>query len=118
MSDVVMPSVIEFYKTKSLTGGRIETSLHLFMLDLDVFENICLAFLRGETDIVECRYGTTIKHPKDKYDKVIAKQEAYKKLKKQKLIILNINISKDRTVLTLVNGLIIVRSNNKIIVKA
>ena len=70
MDDIKIPSLIEYYKTKSLTGGRVETSLHLFMMDADVFENICMNFIRGQNNIVECRVGATIKHPKDKYDKL------------------------------------------------
>jgi hypothetical protein len=116
MDDIKIPSLIEYYKTKSLIGGRVETSLHLFMIDSEVFENICMNFLRGQSNIVECRVGSTIKHPKDKYDKTIAKQEVYKKLKKQKFEILSIQATEKRSCISLKNGMFIIMKDSRIIV--
>ena len=114
MNDIKLPKVIEYYKTETLEKGRVATSLHLFMIDADVFESICLAFIRGENSIVECRYGITYKHPKDKYDKTIAKQEVYKKIKKQKLEIYRVVSDKTNTRIILNSGLTIMKKNDRI----
>jgi hypothetical protein len=103
MDDIKLPRVLEFFKTKSLPKGKVETSLHLFMLDAEVFDSICLSFIRGEASVVECRIGSTVKHPKDKYDKVIAKQEVYKKLKKYRLEITSV-VSNDSGTTMLLRG--------------
>lgn len=112
MSDIKLPKVLEFFKTKSLTKGRIETTLHLFMLDAEVFDSICLSYIRQECSIVECRIGSTIKNPKDKYDKVVAKQEAYKKLKKQRLDITSLSVRKGVSYLYLNADVYIRRSSS------
>jgi hypothetical protein len=116
MSDIKLPRVVEYYKTETLEKGRVATSLHLFMIDAEVFDSICLAFIRGENSVVECRYGITYKHPKDKYDKTLAKQEVYKKIKKQRLDIHSIAAGKTDTSIILSCGLTIMKKNDRIIV--
>jgi hypothetical protein len=110
MSDIKLPKVLEFFQTKTLTKGRIQTTLNLFMMDAEVFDSICLAYIRGEASVVECRVGTTIKAPKDKYDKVIAKQEAYKKIKKQRLSIDKVISTIEHSTIWLENKMYIKRS--------
>lgn len=117
MNDIKLPKILEYYKTKTLDKGRVETSLHLFMIDAEVFDNIVLAFIRGESKVVECRHGVAVKHPKDKYDKTIAKQEAYKKLKKQRVSIRRIAAFETGTHIHLDNLLTISKYGDKVIVE-
>lgn len=117
MNDIKLPKIIEYYKTKTLDKGRVETSLHLFMIDAEVFDNIVLAFIRGENKFVECRHGVAVKHPKDKYDKTIAKQEAYKKLKKQRIEIGVIVADESGVYIDLKNHLTIAKYGDKVIVE-
>lgn len=78
---------IQYVKVATLKKGRVSTTVNLFMLDADIFDAICLAYIKGETNIVETRVGVAIKHPKDVYNKAVAKEEALKRLTKQKLLI-------------------------------
>jgi hypothetical protein len=54
------------------------------MIDPDIFDMLASRYVSGVISTIECRVGETVKHPKDKFDKVIAKQEAVKKLQKTK----------------------------------
>lgn len=88
--DITLPnSIVEFVKTETLDKGRVRTSVFLFLLDADLFDSMAAAIIRGELSVIECRIGTTIKHPKDKYDKKIAKEQAAKNLKKSRLTVIN-----------------------------
>lgn len=91
--DVKLPKILEFVKRVTLAKGRVRTTYRLFMINDEVFDTLCLSYLRGETSVVECREGVTIKSPKDKFDKTIARQEAMKKLVKQRYKILSLSAS-------------------------
>lgn len=90
MDDLKIPKLIEFIKTETLDKGRVRTTLFFFMLDEETFNDIAARYIRGEISVLESRIGSTIKHPKDKYDKKLAKAEAAKNLKKEKLKIAGI----------------------------
>ena len=115
--DIKLPKIIEYTKTKTLDKGRVETTLRLFMLDAEVVDSIVKGFAAGEISMVEMRVGTTIKHPKDKYDKTVAKAEAAKKLKKVSERITRINI--DNKSVTIVAETVMIRKytdNGKIVI--
>ena len=116
MDDIKLPGVIEFYQKKDLGKGRHQTTANLFMMDAEVFETICMGYIRGEISTVESRVGTTIKHPKDKYDKKLAKQAAFKNLKKQRINILDLTVKNSECSLMLESGLVIVKRGNRILV--
>ncbi len=84
MTDVQMPGILEFMQTETMSKGRVRTTLMLFLLDIATFHDICARYLRSEITTLEVRVGTSIKHPKDKHDKKVAKAEAAKKFKKEK----------------------------------
>ena len=100
MSDIEMPGILEFIKTETMSKGRVKTTLMLFLLDIATFHDICARYLRGEITTLEVRVGTVIKHPKDKYDKKIAKAEAAKRLKKHKYVISSLYTQGGKTTLT------------------
>jgi hypothetical protein len=85
-----------------MSKGRVKTILRMFMLDQGVVEDLVARYARGEIGTIECREGVTIKHPKDKYDKKIAKEEATKNLKKKRYAIIGITIVGDKTSMKLV----------------
>lgn len=89
--DISLPPIVEYIKTETLKGGRVRTRLFWFMMDDRVFDSMAAAIITGELSHIECRIGATIKHPKDKYDKTVAKQEAAKKLRKHKLKVVSLH---------------------------
>lgn len=105
MDNLKIPKIMEYVKTETLDKGRVQTTLYFFMLDSEVLNNIISGYHRGEVSAIEARIGATIKHPKDKYDKKIAKAEAAKKLKKEKLEIVSVMIIQDKSIITLKSGL-------------
>lgn len=111
-----MSNVLEFIKTETLDKGRVSTTVNLFMIDLPVFDAILLAYVRGEAAIVETREGVAIKHPKDKYDKAVAKKEAISRLSKKRLKILNSYTISGKSYLVLEDGFKIVRYPERVII--
>jgi hypothetical protein len=90
--DLEIPKVLEFMQRKTLSKGRVETTLIMFLLDVDMFNEIATRYVRGEVSMLEARIGTTIKHPQDKFDKKVAKAEAAKKLRKIKFKIEDLKV--------------------------
>ncbi len=111
-----MNNILEFIRTETLDKGRVSTTVNLFMIDLSIFDAILLSFIRGETKVVETREGNTIKHPKDKYDKSIAKKEAMGKLVKKRLEIKESYTVTGKTYLVLEDGWKIIRYPERIII--
>jgi hypothetical protein len=116
MDDIKIPKLTEFCRTQTLKGGKVETAIYLFMLDADIFINICCSFIRGEISMLECRKGTALKHPKDKYDKVVGMSEARKRLKKEKMKIKYIQTNHGKSIITLENDMYVMLNNDKITV--
>lgn len=119
MDNLKIPKIMEYIKTETLDKGRVQTTLYFFMIDSEVMNNIISGYHRGEIGVVESRIGVTIKHPKDKYDKKIAKAEAAKKLKKEKLEITHVAITKDKSTISLKSGIFLThfKDSGKIIIK-
>lgn len=111
-----MSNVLEFVRTETLDKGRVSTTVNLFMIDLEIFDAILLAYVRGEASIVETREGVTIKHPKDKYDKSVAKQQALSKLSKVRLKIVNSYTISGKSYLVLEDGWKIIRYPERVII--
>ena len=108
----------EIIRTTTLKKGRVSTTVNLFMLDTEIFDSLVLAYVRGEVDIIETRVATVFKHPQDKYDKSVAKAEAYKRLVKDRLKIISIRSSlQGTTILTSEFKLVRFRESGRIIIK-
>jgi hypothetical protein len=88
--DIQLPKIIEYIKTETIAKGRVRTRVFMFMIDDKVFDSMAASIITGELSVIESRIGATIKHPKDKYDKQVAKAEAAKRLKKHKLKVLKL----------------------------
>lgn len=119
MDNLKIPKIMEYVKTKTLDKGRVQTTLYFFMIDGEVMNNIISGYHRGEISVVESRIGVTVKHPKDKYDKKIAKAEAAKKLKKEKLEIAHVLITKEKSEILLKSGICLThfKDSGKIIIE-
>lgn len=119
METVSVPNVTEFVKTVTLPKGRVSTTVVWFMLNPEIFDTLCLGFIRGEVSTVEARIGSSLKHPQDKYDKKLALETARKRIGKSKLKIKNVfanNVSvriqlEQYTLEKFHNGKIIVKDN-------
>lgn len=103
MDDLKIPKLVEFIKTQTLDKGRVKTTLFFFMLDEETFNDLAARYIRGEISVLESRIGSTIKHPKDKYDKQAAKAAASKNLKKEKLKISAMGSSGGKTSMSVYN---------------
>jgi len=101
MDNVEMPKLLEFIQTKTLPKGRVSTTVMLFMMDEASLDDLMSRYIKGEIKVIEGRVGVSIKHPKDKYDKKIAKAEAAKRLNKVKWKIGSLNAYTDCITLTL-----------------
>lgn len=100
---------------------RVRTRVFLFLMDPEVFTTLCSAFIRGEITSLEYRLGATMKHPKDKYDKKIAKAEAAKNFKKMRADIKNITSTSFGTTritaTTKKETIYVIKKNDKILVQ-
>lgn len=120
MDAVSIPKVIEYVKTETLDKGRVKTTVVWFLVNPEVMDTICMAFIRGEMSMIEARMGITIKHPGDKYSKTVALEQARKKLGKNKLSIRHLSatpqsvrlVLDDYTLEKFANGKIIIKSNS------
>jgi hypothetical protein len=117
MEAVSIPNVTEYVETRTLPKGRVSTTVSWFMLNDIVFDAICSGFIKGEVSIVECRIGTSIKHPSDTYNKKVALDTARARIGKNKLEIISITATKHSTQILLKDYTLEKFQNGKVIVK-
>ena len=115
--EIEIPKILQNISVVSLDKGRVQTTLSMFMLNEEVFETLCLGYIRGEVTTVEARIGSTIKHPKDKYDRALGIKTATDNLKKQKLSIESISSRDGRSVINLKDYSLERLQSGKVIIK-